>query len=164
MLKLMSSGVRVSIAPRLNLSSQSRRSCAAFSLLEVVAALTVITLILMEPTTGGLLGFMRDVQLGQAVQRQRGELIHLAQGKQAEFCHFARANFREHTESASFAAQGFPNLVYQIRCVDDSAVGGIPNRLLAIRTLAWHDANRNSLLDSGETSVDLWTSVARATN
>ena len=140
-----------------------KRISQAFSLFEVVAALAVVTLILMEPTTGGLLGFMRDLQQGQSVQRQRGELIHLAQGKQAEFCHLARADFRPQNSTATFSAQGFPDLAYHIQAADDSRLGGIPGRLLAIHTQAWHDANRNLQWDSGETAVELWTSVARAT-
>jgi hypothetical protein len=130
----------------------------AFSLLEVVAGLTVITLILV-PTTR----LMRDVLVGEGVQRQRSELIHLAQGKQHEQCHMVRANFRATNEVGNFAAQGFPDLAYQIRCQPDPALGGIPDRLMAIHTMAWHDANRNTRLDVGETSISLWTSVARAT-
>jgi hypothetical protein len=144
--------------PRSLWSVNNRELRGAFSLLEVVAGLTVVTLILI-PTTG----LMRDVLAGEGVQRQRGELIHLAQGKQQELCHMARVNFRESTESGSFAAQGFPELVYLIRCQADAAWGGIPDRLLAIHTTAWHDANRNAQLDVGETSISLWTSVARTT-
>jgi hypothetical protein len=106
---------------------------------------------------------MRDVLVGEGVQRQRAELMHLAQGKQNEFCHLVRSTFRNTNAAGNFAAQGFPELAFQIRCQSDPALGGIPDRLMAIHTTAWHDANRNARVDMGETSISLWTSVARAT-
>jgi hypothetical protein len=106
---------------------------------------------------------MRDVLVGEGVQRQRAELMHLAQGKQNEFCHLVRSTFRDTNAAGNFAAQGFPDLAFQIRCQSDPALGGIPDRLMAIHTTAWNDPNRNARVDMGETSISLWTSVARAT-
>lgn len=127
-----------------------------FSLLEVVAGVAVISLILI-PTTS----LMHDVLRGEAVQRQRGELMQLAQGKQNEFCHLARIQFRDSVAQGNFASAAYPDLVWEVRCSQDPAWGGINDRLLAVVTRAWHDANQNALLDAGETSVTLWTSVAR---
>ncbi len=131
---------------------------AAFSLLEVVAGLAVVALILI-PTTG----LMQEVLLGEGIQKNRSELMQLAQGKQNEFCHFARADFQENKEAGNFAKQGYPELNYEIYCLQDKSLGGIPDRLMIVHTRAWHDANRNRSLDANETKVDLWTSVARAT-
>ncbi len=144
--------------PRMSCIDRSCTRIAAFSLLEVVAGLAVIALILV-PTTS----LMQQVLQGESVQRNRGELIHLALGKQNEFCHLARVDFREIRQSGDFSREGYPELRFQITCLEDSAAGGIPSRLLAIHTLAWHDANGNRSLDNSETTVDLWTSVARAT-
>ncbi len=135
-----------------------REVLVGFSLLEVIAGLAVIALILV-PTTS----LMQDVLQGEAVQRNRGELMHLALGKQNEFCHALRVQFRESRQSGDFSRQGYPELKYQVNCSEDSASGGIPNRLMAVQTIAWHDRNGNRSPDTDETTVDLWTSVARAT-
>lgn len=134
------------------------RSPAAFSLLEVVVGLVVVALILVPTAT-----LMNDVLHGESIQRQRGELIHLAQGKQQEFCHLARVQFRDRTQSGTFSSEGQPLARYQVTCSQAAADGGIPGRLMAIHTLAWFDANRNRTVDAGEPTTRLWTAVARAT-
>lgn len=151
----MSRGLRATARPGRTYLPAKRD---AFSLLEVVAGLAVVSLILI-PT----MALMQDVVQGQSVQRHRGELIQLAQSKQNEFRHYARVRFRNMTDRGSFASEGQPSLRYEFYASQAAADGGIPNRLLAMRTLAWHDANSNRRLDPGETSVDLWTCVSKAT-
>jgi prepilin-type N-terminal cleavage/methylation domain-containing protein len=129
-----------------------------FSLLEVIAALMVLGLFLV-PTAE----LMRNVVRRDEVFRRRAELVPLVQGKQNELCQTVRASFTEtKTGVDSFKAQGHPELLFQSYCLEDTSVGGIPGLLMAVRTIGWHDANNNEQVDAEETSVELWTNIARA--
>lgn len=135
-----------------------RLPSAGFSLLEVVVGMVIVGLILV-PTTA----FMCDVMKGDATQRIRGEMIHMAHGKQDELRQMARLSFNNRTQRGTFAAQGQPQMRYTATCSQAPANGGVSNRLMAISTLAYDDANNNRRLDTGEASIQLWTAVARAT-
>ena len=143
---------------RLSIGSIRKSQHSGFSLLEVVACLTVLALILV-PTTG----FMQDVLQGESVQQARGELIHLAHGKQNEFCHVVRTRFRDQSQTGTFANQGHPDLRYSVASSQSPALGGVPGRLMAVQTIAWQDADGNQRLDASEAACQLWTCVARAT-
>jgi prepilin-type N-terminal cleavage/methylation domain-containing protein len=134
------------------------RARRGFSLLEVIVGMVVVGLILV-PTTA----MMADVLRGQATQRSRAELQPLALGKQNEYAHLTRVSFRDRVVNGSFAAEGYPQLLFQVTCSQATSDGGIVGRLMAIRTQTWFDANGDRVLSGNETSVDLWTSVARAT-
>ncbi|MCA9159889.1 MAG: prepilin-type N-terminal cleavage/methylation domain-containing protein [Planctomycetales bacterium] len=135
------------------------RTHHGFSLLEVIAALMVLGLFL-APTAE----LMRSVVQRNEIFRQRGELVPLVEGKQNELCQWVRDNFNEiETGIDSFESQGHPELLFESYCREDPSVGGVPGLLMAVRSLGWHDANGNRQLDSHETSVELWTNVARAT-
>lgn len=128
-----------------------------FSLLEVVTGLVVVSMI-MIPTTS----MMKDVLRGEATQRARAELTHLAQGKQTEICHLVRANFQEQTQNGNFSAEGQPDVLFTVEASEDPGDGGISDLLMALRTLVWQDANSDGDWDSGEPAITLWTTVARA--
>ena len=130
----------------------------AFSLLEVVMGMMVIGLILVPTAT-----MMTDALQGEAKRQERGELLHLARGLQSEFAHLARVKFQSRSQSGTFADKGHSQLCYSINCSDAVSDGGVPGRLLALRTLAWHDENGDRVVDPNETIVDLWTAVAKAT-
>lgn len=130
-----------------------------FSLLEVIAALMVLGLFL-----GPTAELMRSVVQRHEVFRQRGELVPLVEGKQNELCQRVRNDFNEiKTGVGSFKSQGHPELLFESYCLEGPSVGGVPGLLMAVRSLGWHDANGNRQLDGNETSVELWTNVARAT-
>lgn len=131
---------------------------AAFSLLEVAVGLVVCAMILV-PT----MVVMNDALKGEQTQRHRNELILLANGKQQEFAHLARVDFRPQRQSGTFTAEGHPQMRYEVTCSDAATDGGIPGRLLAISTNTWFDANANRIHDSDEPATQLWTAVARAT-
>ncbi|MEZ6136912.1 MAG: prepilin-type N-terminal cleavage/methylation domain-containing protein [Pirellulaceae bacterium] len=133
------------------------RPCHAFSLLEVVVGMVVVGLILVPTTV-----FMSDVLRGETTLRDRSELLQLARGKQSEFGHMTRVRFENQTAAGTFSAVGYPLHRYTVNCSQATSEGGIPGRLMSIRTLAWVDVNLNGRLDPTEGSVDLWTTVARA--
>ncbi len=136
-----------------------RVSNNGFSLLEVIAGL-VLAVLFMVPTAE----LMRTVVKRQEVFKQRGELVPLVAGKQNELSHVVRGTFKQiKTGVDSFTAQGHPELLFESYCLEDTSVGGIPGLLMAVRTFGWHDANANRQYDAGETRVELWTNVARAT-
>ena len=130
---------------------------AAFSLLEVAVGLVVCAMILVPTMT-----IMNDALRGEQTQQYRNELISLASGKQQEYAHLARADFRGQHQSGTFTAEGYPQMRFEVTSSDATSDGGIPNRLLAISTNAWFDANSNGVHDSGEPATQLWTAVARA--
>ncbi len=134
------------------------RALHGFSLLEVIAALMLLGMF-MVPTAELMRGVVqRNVAFGQ-----RGELIPLVEGKQNELCQWVRNSFKEtKTGVGSFEQQGHPELLYESYCLQDPSVGGFPGLLMAVRTFGWHDANANRRFDDNETSVELWTNIARA--
>ena len=131
---------------------------AGISLLEVMAALVVVSLILV-PTTSIMIQALK----GEATRGKRAELLHLARGKQAEFCHLSRVSFQSRNEQGDFASLGHGDVRYTINSSDSSSLAGIPGRLQSIEILAWYDADADRALDDADTRVHLWTSVARAT-
>ena len=135
-----------------------RVSRAGISLLEVMAALVVVSLILV-PTTNLMIQALK----GETTRGKRAELLHLAQGKQAEFCHLTRVSFQSRNEQGDFASMGHGDVRYTISSSDSSSQAGIPGRLQAIEILAWYDEDADRAVDDAETRVRLWTSVARAT-
>lgn len=130
----------------------------AFSLLEVVVGLVIVALILVPTAT-----FMSDVLSDGATMRARNELIHLAHGKQEEYCHLARVAFKDQKTSGTFASEGQPSVYYEVIATDQASEGGVSKRLLGINTFVWHDANGNRAKEASEPSVALWTAVSRAT-
>ncbi len=131
---------------------------SGFSLLEVLGALALLGLMLV-PTAQ----WMATLAKQSRVMHNRGELVNLVRGKQNELCQLVRGNFQETKERGSFRDQGYPELAFESYCLQDPSVGGIPDLLMSVRTLGWHDNDGNGRCDSGETQVDLWTTVARAT-
>lgn len=153
-----SSGNRLRSRCRVHRFDRVVRADAGFSLLEVISGLVVVGLILI-PTTA----LMKDVLSGEATQRQRSALVHLANSKQAEYGHLLRVSFQDQVQQGDFASAGHPAVRFQVTCDQSTAAGGIPGRLMSIRTFAWYDANNNQIWESPEPSTTLWTSVARAT-
>ncbi len=130
-----------------------------FSLLEVIAALMVLGLFL-APTAE----LMRSVVQRNEIFRQRGELIPLVEGQQNQLCQWVRNSFQVMKPTmGSFESQGHPELLFESYCLEDPSMGGIPDQLMAVRSVGWHDANGNRQLDKNETFVELWTNVAHAT-
>jgi hypothetical protein len=117
----------------------------------------VVSLILV-PTTA----MMSDVLRGETLRHERGELLHLARGKQNEFAHLARVRFQNRQQAGTFSREGHPRLLYSLTASDEPSLGGIPGRLQAIHIFAWYDENDDLQLNPNETRVDLWTAVARA--
>lgn len=128
------------------------------SLLEVMAALMLLGLFL-APSAQWMAGVAKQTR----VIRNRGELVNLVRGQQNELCQWVRSDFRETKIRGNFSGQGHPDLLFEGYCSQDSASGGMPGLLMSVRTMGWHDSNSNGLWDTGETHVDLWTAVARAT-
>ncbi len=133
-----------------------RRS--AFSLLEVLGALALLGLMLV-PTAQ----WMATLAKQSRALHNRGELVNLVRGKQNQQCQLVRGSFEETKERGSFKDQGYPELAFESYCLQDPSQGGIPDLLMSIRTLGWHDSDGNGRCESNETQVDLWTTVARAT-
>ncbi len=133
-------------------------SRAGFSLLEVVLAMVVAGMILV-PTAA----MMSQALKGEATRIKRAELLLLARSKQAEYCHLARVNFQNRTDSGDFASRGHADIAYTLNCSDSISQGGIPGRLQSLQVLAWYDEDADRALDDSETSVALWTCIARAT-
>lgn len=129
----------------------------AFSLLEVVTAMTISSLMIV-PTAS-----MLSQAIAASTSASNNQtLVRLAEGKLAEESQLARANFRQNrTQRGRFRREGFPGLRYQATVRSAAAAGGIPNRMVSINVVAWDDQNSNSRLDTGEQSVHLWSAVTR---
>lgn len=134
---------------------RQRRANRGQTLLELVVAS-----VLLAATLAPALRLTRDAM-------RTGREIETA-GVLNSFCisemerHMARgaADWLTGATSGSFASQGYPSLRYEVVRSDDPADGGINNKLMAIVSTVWEDANGNGAWDAGEPRVVYATKIA----
>jgi len=126
------------------------------TLIELVAATTMMAVAIVPG-----LSLMRD---GMRVSRElevAGVMTSLCASKQEEHLALSAATWSESTASGNFSAEGYPNVRFSVVRSDESADGGISDRLMAVTTTVWEDVDSDSTLDSTEASVTFATKVAR---
>lgn len=130
-----------------------------FSLVEMLAATA-----LMAGTVAPALAVMRDAM---AISREstRRQLLSLY-AVQALENHTALTmqNWANGSASMSAALDGQPNIRMQIIKSDAVVDGGLPNRLMHLRVVAFDDADADSTLDASELAVRVRTKVAKLTS
>jgi len=128
---------------------------AGQTLLELLAAASILALTLVPA-----LRLMRSA----LEQADRSETLELATtyciSKLEEGLAVAGGVWQTGALSGSCAADGYPQLKWQLTRSDAAASGGIPARLLAIIATVWDDVDGDSVLDAGEPQVVLASKVA----
>ncbi len=102
----------------------------------------------------------QSLERSRDVER-RNLIVNLAAYKLEEEMAIVSSAWSTGSVSGNFATTGNAELSFSITKSDSSSGGGIPNRLMAIESTVWHDANGNSVRDSGESYVRLASKVSK---
>lgn len=134
-----------------------KRSRSGQSLLEVIAASTIIATALVPA-----LRMMRDsLEVSRSVE-EADLMSTLCVDKLEEHMNKVAATWDKTIASGDFAAlEGRSYLKFQVTKSDSVTDGGISNRLMAITAVVWSDANGNGSLEGGEKKVMFATKVSK---
>ncbi|MCI0492520.1 MAG: hypothetical protein L0Z07_06265 [Planctomycetes bacterium] len=136
-------------------SSHSCRS-AAYSLLEVVLASAICATAIVPA-----LALVRDgVDLADNIDA-RHQLLLYGVCKMEEQTAVVAAGWVEGTIAGDFAAEGNPRIRFIVSRSDDSASGGIDQRLMGITVTTYRDDDGDGSLDAGELSTILKTKISK---
>jgi len=137
---------------------RASRGMAGHSLLELLAA-TAVSALAIVPA----LEAMRDgMELSRKVE-DHNLVLTLAVGKLEEHLAIAAAEWTEATASGDFAADGYANTYYSVTRSEQTAGGGIPDRLMSVSSTVWVDTNGNASPDSGEIQASFQSKIAKLT-
>ncbi|MFN3189041.1 MAG: hypothetical protein ACE361_00845 [Aureliella sp.] len=126
------------------------------SMLELVAATTVISIALVPA-----LRLTRE-SVGRMDELERHEdAVSLCTGKLEEQLAATAANWDLTTVSGDFAAEGRPELQFQVLKSDAVSEGGIPGALAAIHVTVWFDEDGGRDLDANEPRTTFSTKLAK---
>lgn len=149
---------RMKVGKRTKISRRGQQR--GFSLLEMVAAATLMTAILVPA-----LGVMRDAMAKSRDMNHRNVLSLHAQYFLEIFVGLAANNWTVASNfTASFpiaAPDGYGSIRAKITLSDDPANGGLPNQLSHVQVTAYDDVNGNASLDANEPQVNYRTKVAK---
>ncbi len=133
-------------------SRKSKRHGSA--MLDVVAA-SVLTAIVMVPS----MNIMRRSQSVIVATQLRQEMATTASSIVEQQMADVAVRFRSRKTSGKKLI-GNDLVRYSVVRSDQSALGGIPGRLMGISVTVWHDENRNRRVDTDESKYNLFTKVA----
>jgi prepilin-type N-terminal cleavage/methylation domain-containing protein len=132
-----------------------KRRNRGYTMLELVAAIAITGAVLVTTLTLTREGMelcrkadLADVMTLLATSRMEQESARAA------------VDFLTLDESGTFAAEGYPLVRWHAVHSDQSADGGITDRLMAISLTVWDDADNNGSLDATEPSTSFHTKVA----
>ena len=127
------------------------------SLLEVIAASTIIATAMVPA-----LRMMRDsLEVSRGLE-EADLMATLCVDKLEEQMNKVAATWDKTTASGDYTAlEGRSYLKFKVTKSDSGADGGISDRLMAITTVVWNDANGNGTLETGEKKVMFGTKVSK---
>ena len=134
-----------------------RKRHRAFTFVELVAA-TVILAIAIVPATQYLTDSMT---LRRRLERD-GYMVALAIQTIEQQMAVINGGFTTTQVVDTFAAQGLPEIAYEVTRTDSTIDGGIPDLVMVITVRVWADTNANLTVDPGESVVELNTKMARS--
>lgn len=133
------------------------RNCRGFTFVELIAAIFVLAITIVPATQ-----FMaKSMTLRRGLEQDRN-MVLLAVQTIEEQMSVVNGGWTTAQQTGTFAAQGLPNLAYEIVRSDAAMDGGIPDLLMAIIVRVWSDDNGDQLLDADERVVELQTKMARS--
>ncbi len=140
----------------MNTSRIPNRQQRGQTLLELVAATTILTIALVPA-----LRMMRDaIRAGRNTETANVMATLCASTLEQQLMQMA-ATWNPGTVTGDYSAAGYPNLRFRVVMSDAVADGGITNQLMALVSTVWNDSNANGNLDAGETRVVLASKQAR---
>lgn len=146
------------------LGRRKRANRAGLSLMELVAATTIIAIALVPA-----LRMMRDsLRIGRETETAN-LLATLSASRLEEYLLLSAvqwgaippgSNWNTTTVAGNYTADGYPNLKFSV-VRSDVAPAGIPAQLLSITATVWNDLDNDNVLDTGEPRSVFATKLAR---
>jgi type II secretory pathway pseudopilin PulG len=135
---------------------QSRHHRRGQSLLELVAA-GVIVATALTPA----LRLMRDSLKINRDLEATNLLTTLCVSKLEEVMSQTAGTWATTDLTGDYTTLGYSNVRFSVTRRDGLSDGGIPNRLVALQTMVWDDANNNGLYDTSEKRVQYETKLSK---
>lgn len=136
---------------------------AAFSLLEVVLASALCAAALVP----ALVIIRNGISLARDIDIRHQLLLHGVSTLEAQLAAVAALDSAwpgSAPAPGNFAAEGQPNMRYQVTWSDDPANGGLTNRLMNITVTTYYDEDGDAAQDASEPSVTLTTKIGKFTS
>ena len=130
-----------------------------YSLLEVVLASAICATAIVPA-----LAILRDGLLSAETIDKRHMLLIYGVQKMEEQMAVVAASWTTATQSGDFAADGHPNIRYNVTRSDSAGSGGITNRLMSITVTTYNDDDGDDNLDTGEPRTVLTTKISKLAN
>jgi prepilin-type N-terminal cleavage/methylation domain-containing protein len=128
-----------------------------FSFVELIAAISIMAITIVPATQ-----YLAESMILRRRLERDGILVTLAIKTIEEQMAVINGGFTTAQTTGTFAAQGFPELGYEIVRTDAVAQGGIPDLLMAVMVRVWSDDDGDVVIDTGESVVELNTKMARS--
>lgn len=142
--------------PRSAPNAEPRRGCAGYSLIEVVAAIALMSATLVP----AMQLVRRGMEVGEETDRRSLLAAYgVSQLEQQEAA--VATSWSTGTLSSDYAADGHPDIRFDTVTSDDPLSGGVIDVLMDLRTTVYYDANGNNALDSDELRTEYRTKVGR---
>jgi len=135
---------------------RSRRSRQGNTLLEVLLATAILAGTLVPA-----LRLMRDSMIVSREIEANGLVETYCVGKLEQQLALAAGTWTTGIDQGDFAGDGQSQLRFVAVRADDSASGGIPNRLMAVTVSVWYDRDGNLAIDPGEPIQSMNSKVAK---
>ena len=126
------------------------------TLLELIGATTIVVIALVPA-----LNLMRDSIRVVGELETANVLATLCGSKLEEHLLASAANWSGGTFSGDFAAEGYPQLRFEVTRSDAADDGGVPDSLLSITVVTWDDRVGNGTWDTGEPRTSFASKLAR---
>ena len=140
----------------MNMCRTQTRHRRGQSLIELVAATTILTIALVPA-----LEMMRSaIRVGRANETANLMTTFCASKLEEQLMNTA-AVWNPSTVAGDFSAEGYANIRFEVIMSQAAADGGIANQLMAITSTVWNDLNADGDLDAGEPNVVLASKQAR---
>jgi len=135
---------------------QGKHGPAAFSLLEMVAATALVASTLVPA-----LSLMRDAMAQSREVDRRDLLLLYAVQKMEEQTAVSMRYWANVSAAGNFAADGHPEIGFNLSTSDNPSAGGIVDRLMNIQVTVFDDLDGNLLPGTGALQVPLRTKIAK---
>ncbi|MCA9195104.1 MAG: hypothetical protein KDB03_25205 [Planctomycetales bacterium] len=140
----------------LNSRSQPASSRLGHTLLELVAASTIISLALIP----ALKMTRSSLELTESIEHKELAVV-LCVSKLEEELALTSANWVAVGSTGTFTSLGHPEMCFSVAKSDSETVGGITGSLMVIQVTVWFDQDRGQDMDSSEPSVQYSTKLAK---
>ncbi len=134
---------------------QRRRSRVGQTMLELIAATTIISIALVPA-----LSLMRGSLLNLEHLERNEQLVTLCTSMLETELALTEGSWDLSNKQGVIGGR-FPDLLYRVSKSDAPSEGGIPGELATIEVVVWYDADGGSDLDSGEPRARLSTKLAK---